>query len=685
MQPIPKWRTLIKVSAGRMLPDGSGPVGGPFASSVGGSLSGSGDYTAASAELLRSLQALTVLAGELGQDSSSGSRASSAAGSAATAATAATALPAVPVTYRADSRRGTLRLLQGTKEAHMLKLVWSPEPAEGDREQRTQQQQAHGFDMFSGADGGSGSGSGRVSAAHSELLTYMPASAVAASAARGPLLREGCELWEAAAEFECDLWLRTAEHVGEQQQSNADAAADAAAGSSSSSSGAAGEQLAAVWAWQLENGAQVLLVEPARERGSPLPRLVHPQRRPAAAFWLQQHVSPDTLQLPAYGTLGSKATSETAAAPGLAEAAIAAAEEPAAPSSSTSPVLAAGATVCAVASEPGSQWEFAAQHEEGGQAQVPAALLAAALQRSMQQPPRVDLRRLRRDVKSGAIQVTPICVGPLPATFVRDIVSARSSMLGGMGVENLDSWGGASSSNGSGDAGGSGSNSSSGAASFQAKSKSAVGAEAVSSQGAAAAHSTSELSETDLQKHKAAAWSLLRQRLKQQPGRSGRISSNSAAGCGHALAGAAQDPSAVTEQELLSAGAAPHAGAGPASAAIPCSSPQPALQASHRMSESCTSSAAGTPFGTPLHILPSRLVHERRASSMGSTTDDADGASAEAEAVTAAAEVAGTEAAGLPGSADSCGKISEGSDVLVGVSGQQDAHSDGIDPLFKLD
>ena len=53
VQPLPRWRTLIKVAAGRML---AAPAG-----AAGDSRPGSGNYAAASSQLLQSLEALSVL------------------------------------------------------------------------------------------------------------------------------------------------------------------------------------------------------------------------------------------------------------------------------------------------------------------------------------------------------------------------------------------------------------------------------------------------------------------------------------------------------------------------------------------------------------------------------------------------------------------------------------------------
>lgn len=405
VQPVPRWRTLLKASAGRMLAEAPECRVATTSSSGQGSsgqssAAGSGDFAAASSQLLRSLHSLSVMdEAELG-DGSEGEDA---------------AAPAVPLRYRPDPRRGTLRLLQGTKEPHLLKLVWRAEPsgaaAEQPAGQPTEQQP---LDMFGGAapsGGAGGGGSTAPSSRHAELLSYMPASAVTASAARGPLLREGCELWEAAAEFEWELPLPTAEQEEEVGASGrAMTERDGSGGAPARRGGAEDVELpAAVEARQLQNGAQVLLISPAPGSNPRGPLRRSGRRRPpaTAAFWLQQRLGPESLQLPVYGTASS---SLPAVATG-----------PNAPAGE----LAAAATsgIVTVAGEPGpelapdgelaeAQAATAQQEQQGNGGE--AALLASALLGMLQQPPRVDLRRLRRDVKSGAIQVRQAACAPPP-------------------------------------------------------------------------------------------------------------------------------------------------------------------------------------------------------------------------------------------------------------------------------
>lgn len=378
VQPLPRWRTLLKVAAGRMLP---APADGPRP--------GSGNYASASSELLRSLEALNVLDDEPdgspssqdGQSTSedggsSGSEDGSDAGSGNDSSSSDTpGAPAAPaVRYVPDSARGTLRLLQGTKEPHLLKLVWSADrarhaPADAAASSSQEAQQPQPLDMF-GSAGSSGPGSSGTSSARPAHLAHMPAATAAASAARGPIQREGCELWETAAEFDWELPLPTPE------------------GGSRGTGGSITSPPAAFEARQLPNGAQLLMatasIASSRSSGSSSSRVRAKEPKPAAAFWLQQHLGPDSLQVPAYGTASSGMPS--------GEAASAAAADP----SGAQP-------------QPAQQPQVEEQQEAGEEAAGPAGLLAAALQRMLQQPPAVDLRRLRKDVKSGAIQVRTSC------------------------------------------------------------------------------------------------------------------------------------------------------------------------------------------------------------------------------------------------------------------------------------
>jgi hypothetical protein len=417
VQPVPRWRTLLKVPAGRMELQPASP--------------GSGGFAAASSDLLRSLQALSVLdeeqeeeqaadatasaSGVVGVSSSSSSTSShsnsmassrrssrtvegSSSAAAGSSRPPADHTPAAPLRFVPDPRRGTLRLLQATKEPEQLRLVWSPESAPAAQPAATSQASDNEpLDMFgdlaavTGAASGSGSSRGAGgsnsarstrSAHHSALLSFMPASAVAESAARGPLLCEGCELWEAAAEWEIELPLSFA------TPSSADSSADGSRSSSSSSTSDDGSQPpspssapAAVEARRLPGGAQVLVVTPAQPQGRRVRRL----QPAAAAFWLlATDLAPESLQPPAYATLrvhqGTKEAGEGTAGQ---------------PPVSTPAAEATGGEAAAAE-------ETCASQPKGSAAEQ----LAAAMSSLLHRPPQVDLRRLRHDVKSGAIQVS---------------------------------------------------------------------------------------------------------------------------------------------------------------------------------------------------------------------------------------------------------------------------------------
>lgn len=394
VQPIPRWRTLLKVSAGRMLLEPSSGGSGS------GGCSPTAGYAAASSQLLRSLEALSVLDDEAAQS-----------GSDSDGATVAAGAPPRPVRYRPDGTRGTLRLLQSLKDTHLLKLVWSPSQREsspaaasGAGGQQQAQQQEQQLDMFGTA--GSSRGSGAASARHADLLGYMPASAVAASAARGPILQEGCELWESAATFEWELPLPTPERadvaagtagaaVGAAAATAAAAAVaavdgdkpgpgSASSGSASEAQQAAAEALpAAVAARQLPNGAQLVLVTPAPTRhGGSSARVGRRQRSSAAApaaaaFWLQQRLQADSLAPPTYCTATVASSSQEPAA-----------KEQQQPEET----------------EQKEEAEEEVRHWE--EVEGDAARLAAVLLGHLRAPLTVDLRRLRKDVKSGAVQVS---------------------------------------------------------------------------------------------------------------------------------------------------------------------------------------------------------------------------------------------------------------------------------------
>ncbi|KAL4858889.1 hypothetical protein ACK3TF_001264 [Chlorella vulgaris] len=627
VQPIPKWRTLLRVAAGRM--DAAPAV--PDWSAAGGG--GGGDFAAASSQLLRSLEDLqgledvseesstcgtvssTISTPSSGTASISGSGLSSgvssrrvSGGSESSEAqlqpppppqqpAAAAAAPA-PVRYVPDERRGTLRLLQATKEPELLKLVWSADRgAEGDA-------QAPPLYMF-GEGGASSSGS----ASHAALLSFMPAATVAASAARGPLVVEGCELWEAAAEWEWEMALPAA--AG--SSSGGDIAAAAAAARSADESTA---PPACFQARQLPNGAQVLLVAPTAK--------LRRRRRPAtaAAFWLQQQVAAGSLQPPAYAT--GSGTTEVLGSP--IPAAVGSLHE------------AAGSTVD---EPPQQQQEAAALDGSGEQTAAPqqhqrgsAALLAEALASLLRDPPAVDLRRLRRDVKAGIIQVSPITLGPLPAQFVRDIVATRAAIMGTAGgTENLDSWdegsGSGTASSISSKAGTANLSASAGRSSSGSSEPASGGGLRAGSSEAPAAAAKREDRDSDSvaaaaaaaaasmrRRHRPELFSLLAQRLQRarsvsssggKPGEQACQEQEQEHPAAPSLLCAPAVAAGAAEAEAGSAGQAPGLpAAASAPGAVPCSPlPAPAAPAS------CGSSEAGTPFGTPLKFLPSSLIHQR--------------------------------------------------------------------------
>jgi hypothetical protein len=646
VQPLPRWRTLLKVAAGRML-----------AAPAAGSRPGSGNYASASSELLRSLEALNVLddepegspsshGGQAGSskdgDSSIGSDAGSDAGGSGGAPAAAAAAPAA-VRYVPDSARGTLRLLQGTKEPHLFRLVWSAErshsrsaPADAapSATQEATPQQPQPLDMFSSA-AGSGSGSSSASSARGAHLAYMPAATAAASAARGPIVREGCELWEAAAEFDWELSLPTAQSGG---------STGASTGISAGTSSTSGILPGAFEARQLPNGAQLLMVTAnSHSSGSTFSRASLQGPKPAAAFWLQQHLGPDSLQVPAYGT--------------------------AAPSSVPS-----GEEVAGDAAAPSdAQTELAqppqAEEEEAGEAATrSAALLASALQRMLQQPPAVDLRRLRKDVKSGAIQVTPITVGPLPAQFVRDIVGARSALMSSLGMENLDSWG-----EGVSDAPGEGTQPSTGTSSGASKADASREPAASGSNEQGDKGPAAKPGAVSLQQHRSAVLSLLRQRLSRLP--SGKSSGGSSS--------ARETPAASVEPAAADEGAdAPAAAAGedastPPKAAWPCSPPM--STPAPPTASSCSSSVADTPFGTPMNILPSCLVHPSGNSALTEAAAGSDG-----EAAAAAPAGAGPDH-GLPSEGGQLLDAKQDGPVLVAAPSQGEPRDHNEQTLFQIE
>lgn len=260
-------------------------------------------------------------------------------------------------------------------------------------------------------------------------------------------------------------------------------------------------------------------------------------------------------------------------------------------------------------------------------------------------------------------------------------------MLGGMGVENLDSWQGGDEpgANGvmRGPAIGPTSNAGSaatGSAGSREGEQAQGGADALPGPGAGA-QGADALPSAALQKHRVAAYSLLRQRLAKQPLR----------GDSHCVAEGGTGAGAASCPGELAAATGPAAASAaddacPPAAGLPCSSPQPTPTAAPRLHDSCSSSAAGTPFGTPLHIVPSPVAHQQRGCgySQAGAAEAGETATGMSAAAAGAVAVAGQAVPGLPGAADGCLKR-EGSSVLASAGSQADGAADALDPLFRME
>lgn len=263
-------------------------------------------------------------------------------------------------------------------------------------------------------------------------------------------------------------------------------------------------------------------------------------------------------------------------------------------------------------------------------------------------------------------------------------------MLGGLGVENLDSWegegeprkaGSERSATGGGPA--SGVSSAAGSSSGSPGSDGGQGAAGAAPGSGGNPREGSRLSEAALQKHKAAAYSLLRQRLARQPVSGLGDGSPVAGNCTDASAAACSDePAAATADGAAAAGDSDRL---PAATAL-CSGPQPTPAAPLRLSDSCSSSAVGTPFGTPLHIYPGGLVHPQSGCGYGQAGAAGDGEAAAGMQAAGAEAVAGAAQAvpGLPGGAEGCLKR-EGSSVLASAGSQADGAADALDPMFRFE
>ncbi len=262
-------------------------------------------------------------------------------------------------------------------------------------------------------------------------------------------------------------------------------------------------------------------------------------------------------------------------------------------------------------------------------------------------------------------------------------------MLGGMGVENLDSWEGEREPGKAGSELGAGSGAGSGASGGSSDSASSATGSGAGSADVDAARGTpgaglggsskkaSLLSEAALKQHRAAAYLLLRQRLSREPTRGsgeGSAIADGSTGAGAAPRSGAQ-AAAPSDGDCVRAGP------------VPCSSPLATPAAPRHLSDSCCSSAADSPFGTPLHIYPGRLVHQRRsfAFDQAGTAEGSEGAAAGMPAAEAEADAASAQAVpGLPGAAEGCLKR-EGSAVLASAGSQADGAADSLDPMFRLE
>lgn len=266
-----------------------------------------------------------------------------------------------------DPRRGTLRLLQATKEPERLKLVWSPlelEVPAGRQQQQQQpgpgpageQGQQPPFNMFAAAapDSQQVSTAGSWQAGAIALTGLLgtlsgdgPATAAAAAGPTKPIQHRGTEFWEPGSKFELELEPLRAE----------------------------GEvNLRSISARALPNGAQLLLVSaaPGQWRGGGVGggRSSGGRGGGCTAFWLQQAWADGCVLVP---------------------------PEPAAEAEE------------GVSDGNGSEQ----QGEEGQPAVGPAAgsssraavAAAAALAELMVSPPAVDVRQLRCDIKDGTLQV----------------------------------------------------------------------------------------------------------------------------------------------------------------------------------------------------------------------------------------------------------------------------------------
>lgn len=228
-------------------------------------------------------------------------------------------------------------------------------------------------------------------------------------------------------------------------------------------------------------------------------------------------------------------------------------------------------------------------------------------------------------------------VGPLPSKFIQDMLGARADIMRAIGVENCDRGPEAAAGSGSNNAGTSGGAAISGGPAGHA---SAAGSKpAAERQPGSAAPTIEALSEAvagiskrrrpegdaagtaRLGHHRRAAASLLEQPGEQLQDMDSSVGATEAAlGVAAAQQQGGQSGSAAgSERPLLEAGGSSS-----------CTQPVPAAQqaAPQREAPACSAYSDGsTPFGTPMHIVPSRLVGVLgSAPALGGSGEAAEGA-----------------------------------------------------------
>lgn len=246
--------------------------------------------------------------------------------------------------------------------------------------------------------------------------------------------------------------------------------------------------------------------------------------------------------------------------------------------------------------------------------------------------------------------------------------------MSSMGMENLDSWGESSSqdaqprnsANSGTQPGGSGA----------AGGADGSGDSSSSEQGGGGA--APKPAGVTLQQHRSAVLSLLRQRLSKMPG-----SKASGSTAEEAPAPPAEQPAPAVEG---SSDAAEECAGTPSkgdaatlpTAARPCSPPM--ATPAPPTAGSCSSSMADTPFGTPMAILPSCLLHP---SSDGAPAEAAAGGDGEAAAGGAAAGSHPDH--GLPSEGGQLLDAKPEGSVLVGAPSQGEAGDHSEHTLFQIE